>query len=245
MVLLQEPSLVFSVVFQTMFEQPGYPQSWSTSQLGVLFARGLSWWGLEGGAESSFMGNLINRHFRDLKEALVWLFLGAHDWYHGNTIAAPSEPVTSRNACCLHTSPGREKLYLERTLVSLQREDRQWILEQILRRAPEFGVCRYLGANLFNYFVLDPFDFNRPKDVDEADMMFSTILREIRASRSRKVIEFAIVCVITEYGRKKWRRVAYKFTTAEEFYETMLLEGGHENLYVDLKKMQARNKVAA
>jgi hypothetical protein len=228
-----------------MFEQSGHLQSWGTPQLGVLFAHGLSRWGLDGGAESSFMGDLINRHFRDLKEALVWLFLGAHDWYHGKTIARTSEPVTSRNACCLDISPGREKVYLERTLVSLQREDRQWILEQILHRAPEFGVCRYLGATLFNYFVLDPFDFNRPKDVDEADIMFSTILREIRASRSRKVIEFAIVCVITEYGRKKWRQVAYKFTRAKEFYETMLLEGGHENFYVDLKKMQARNKVAA
>jgi hypothetical protein len=244
-VLIQQPSFVFSVVFQTMFEHPGYPQSWSTSQLGVLFAHGLSRWGLEGSAESSFMGDLINRHFRDLKEALVWLFLGAHDWYHGKTIAPPSEPVTSRNACCLNASTSREKLYLERTLISLPREDRQWILEQILRRAPEFGVCRYLGANLFNYFVLDPFDFNRPKDVDEADMMFSTILRESRASRLRKVIEFAIVWVITEYGRKKWRHVAYKFTRSREFYESMLLEGGHENLYVDLKKMQARNKVAA
>ena len=101
------------------------------------------------------------------------------------------------------------------------------------------------GRSVLENFVVDPFDFNRPEDVDEADIMFSTILREIRASRSRKVVEFAIVCAITEYGRKKWRQVAYKFIRAKEFYETMLLEGGHENLYVDLKNMQARNKVAA
>ena len=247
MALLQDPSLAFSVVFQTMFGRTGYPQSWGPSQSGVLFAHGLSWWGLQGGPESSVMGDLINRHFRDTKEALVWLFLGAHDWFDGRkTITPPSEPIISRHDYCAYTSsPCREKLYLESTLVSLQREDRQWILEQILRRAPEFGVCRYLGANLFNYFVLNPFDFNRPEDVDEADIMFSTILREIRTSRVRKVLEFAIVCAITEYTRKKWRQVACKLTRGKEHYETMLLEGGHENLYFDLKKMQARNKVAA
>jgi len=27
-------------------------------------------------------------------------------------------------------------------------------MEEIIQRAPEYGVCKYLGANIFSYFVV-------------------------------------------------------------------------------------------
>jgi len=50
-------------------------------------------------------------------------------------------------------------------------------------RAPEFGVCRFLGAYLFNYFVIGTLDLSCFKDVEEADIMFLTILQGMCGSR--------------------------------------------------------------
>ena len=64
--------------------------------------------------------------------------------------------------CCpIVTYEGREREYIINLLASLSRHDRIWTMKQIIQKAPEFGVCRNLGANIFNYFVL--FDL---KDVD-------------------------------------------------------------------------------
>ena len=60
-------------------------------------------------------------------------------------------------------------------------DDRIWLVQQIVRNAPEFGGCRHLGANLFNYFVIRN--------------------TQICSSRLQLVFEDAISLAITEYKR--------------------------------------------
>jgi len=68
---------------------------------------------------SPFIEPLIDRHFSNRKQALLWLFLGAHDWCHGYTIAPQTPSQKAFNLRCWGNSHAPEKLYLETTLGSL------------------------------------------------------------------------------------------------------------------------------
>ena len=51
--------------------------------------------------------------------------------------------------------------------------------------APEFGVCRDLGANLFNCYVV-------PGTADDINAIFATLIREIARSRMQYLFEHSI-----------------------------------------------------
>jgi hypothetical protein len=67
---------------------------------------------------------------------------------------------------------------------SISREDRIWIVEQLVRRAPEFGVCRDLGANIYNYFIMQ-----NGREDKELNEIFT---KEIASSRVRPLFEYSI-----------------------------------------------------
>jgi hypothetical protein len=187
----QEPVLA-------LFERRDFVEIWTPSELGLLFAHELAWT-----RKAARIESLITRCFPDQRDALVWLFLGAHKGYRGPVIPALFPLQTGKvYSCCTDSSSwfGPETPILGRALGSPEREDRQWILKEILYRAPEFGVCRYLGASLFTYFVIGSFAFNCFNDLEEAEIMFSTILSGIYGSRLQEVFGFAICYAISHYG---------------------------------------------
>lgn len=87
----------------------------------------------------------------NIREALVWLVLGGHGGHHeyeyqGNGIPNHCSEDNDRN------SPNGKNL--QRLISQVTTDDGVWIVENVIRRASEFAVCRYLRANLFTYFVL-------------------------------------------------------------------------------------------
>ena len=64
-------------------------------------------------------------------------------------------------------------------------------MRQIIRKAPEYGVCRSLGGNVFNYFVLH--------DLNKIDAMMCILLEEIIGSPLQYLFEYVINIAIAEY----------------------------------------------
>jgi hypothetical protein len=64
-----------------------------------------------------------------------------------------------------------EEKYLADLISSVSTNDRVRIVQNIVRKAPEFGVCRQLGESVFKYFVL--------RDAEEMYLIASTLLRKI------------------------------------------------------------------
>jgi hypothetical protein len=140
--------------------------------------------------------SFIDQTFKDKREALVWLFLGAHRWFNPK-IPRWEEPEHRHfGSCCSDVGyDGCERDYLVDLVASLSREDRIWIIRHIIRKAPEYGVCRSLGANVFNYFVLH--------DLKEVDVMMCILLEEIIGSPLQYLLEYAISIAIAEYQNTK------------------------------------------
>jgi len=74
----------------------------------------------------------------------------------------------------------------------LSQTDRRWLLREIIRLVPEFGVCRQLGTALMNYFVF----FGRP---EEWDVMLCNLLDENIGTRLQEIFEWSIHHAIHEY----------------------------------------------
>jgi hypothetical protein len=70
-----------------------------------------------------------------------------------------------------------------------------WIVEQIIRRAPEFGVCWDLGASIYNHFIL--------RDPTESAQLDLILTREISTSRLRRLFEYSIGLPKEEITRSK------------------------------------------
>jgi len=68
-------------------------------------------------------------------------------------------------------------------------------MRQIIRKAPEYGVCRNLAANVFNYFVLH--------ELEKADTMMYILLEEIINSPLQYLFEYAITIAILDYQNMK------------------------------------------
>jgi hypothetical protein len=158
-------------------------EMWTPAELGWWFAFGLTQW-------PEVTQRLINTSFKSKSETLIWLFLGAHHWFHTFQLDR-WDSDESNNYCCPTMSHGCEREFIMEYISSVSPEDRIWIVRQIVRRAPEFGVCRELGANLFSYFVVH--------DLTHADIVLSTLLDEICDSRLQYIFEYAISLAITEY----------------------------------------------
>ena len=63
-------------MFKALFELPGWLEMWSESELGWWYALGLWQYG------PACVESYIEQTFKDKRHSLVWLFLGAHQWFH-------------------------------------------------------------------------------------------------------------------------------------------------------------------
>jgi hypothetical protein len=83
----------------------------------------LRWWfsiesleGLEG---------LIDQSFSNKRDALVWLFLGTHQWFHEHTPRQRDSYKKDETKTCCHPHPGyKEWEYVASMIKSVSREDR-------------------------------------------------------------------------------------------------------------------------
>jgi hypothetical protein len=181
--------------FLQLFELPGWKSMWSRHELGRLLALGLSQYG-------NATSVIIDSAFHNSTEALLWLFLGAHTWYHEqfHYIHWDSNTWTTRRdikakyeleVCCTPT-PGLERDYVQSKVESLRPAERIALVQNIIRFAPEFGVCRRLGATLVRYFIIQaPYQERRP--------MLCAMVEEIVTSRLQEVFEWNVHDAILEY----------------------------------------------
>jgi hypothetical protein len=167
-----------SETFMSLFQLPGWMEMWTPAEFGWWFSIGLSQYGLESAVEE-----LIDKTYETKRDALMWLFLGAHDWLHLSYPHCYAEHQT--RGCCRGTPHGREKEYLTPMIESISQDDRVWIVEQLVRRAPEFGVCRDLGVNIYNY------KFIMQKGREDKEV-FGIFAKEIASSRMRPLFEYSI-----------------------------------------------------
>src|SRR5271170_4029728 len=122
----------------------------------------------------------------------MWMFLGAHHWFLEKKSRREEPDHSRRGLCCSGvTYDGYERDYLTELAASISRDDRIWTMRHIIRKAPEYGVCRNLGANVFNYFVLH--------DLNEVDAMICILLEEIIGSPLQYLLEYVISIAIAEY----------------------------------------------
>jgi hypothetical protein len=119
---------------------------WTPAELGWGYAFGLTQW-------PEVTQRFINASFKSKCEALIWLFLGAHHSFHTAQVDRCDSDETD-NFCGITKSHGCERKFIMELISSVSPQDRIWIVQQTVRRAPQFGVCKELGANLFNYFVI-------------------------------------------------------------------------------------------
>lgn len=195
-----------SETFLAVFELSQWKILWSTAELGYWCAIGLSQYGYKE------VGTLIDSSFKNKFDTLIWLFLGAHHWYLGAE-TRPLDLEVDDDSCSSSISENRQEKYIKELIGSISLSDRVWILQQIVRRAPEFGACRYLATNLFNYFVLH--------DLAHVDFMLCTILDEIVCSRLQYIFEYAIgVAIVDYYGSD--RVECLEFNRAREYAPKLL-----------------------
>jgi hypothetical protein len=179
-----DPDTCPSEAFLALFKLPRWKGLWSMAELGYWYAIGLSHYGYEK------VHALIDSTFDDKFDILIWLFLGAHHWYRGAGTRQPDLEAED-DVCCASISEKHEEGYIKELIGSISLSDRVWILQQIVRRAPEFGVCRDLATNLFNYFILH--------DLEHVDFMLCALLDEIVCSRLQYVFEYSIGVAIVDY----------------------------------------------
>ena len=144
-----EQRIMSEETFKALFELPGWLEMWNESELGWWFSHALWQYG------PSCVDSYIKQSFENKRYSLVWLFLGSHKWFNLET--SPEEVIDneiSHDQCCpAVTYDGCDREYLIDLVASTSDHDRIWAMKQIIRRAPEFGICRNLGFNIFNYFV--------------------------------------------------------------------------------------------
>jgi hypothetical protein len=177
--------------FKAVFEMTSWKDMWTDAELGRLIALGLSQYGPAG-----YIGELIEDSFTSKFHTYLWLFLGAHYLFHPWTPRDQTFYARDENkACCIsEDTAGIEKDYLNEAIQSFNVDERVLLVTRAVRMAPEFGVCRDLGANLFNYVVLQGQEH-------EVNAVFDTLVREICSSRMQYLFEHAIGLAIANADR--------------------------------------------
>jgi len=197
--------------FKSFFNLPSWKNLWAPFELGRVFSLGLSQYGPEA------VEGIIDSAFESKRERLLWLFLGAHHWFH----VSPRTEIWSRcdlqetyNLCCSQLPHGLEGEYISGLISQLPVKDRIWLIEQLVRRSGEFGVCKDLGGNIFNYLVI--------RDLKEADFWLCKLLEEIFCSRLQYVFEYAIGMGISEFKRKNEFGFLSNFESSQRHLDRLL-----------------------
>ena len=204
-----KPKTISPSTFHALFELPGWMDLWTPDELGWWFAIGLSQYGLE------CVTSLIDQSFKTKREALLWIFLGTHNWFQGTILQDENPKIPP--ACCRGNHAYREQIDVNGLLESISVADRRWILQQAIRRAPQFGICRNLASYLFIYLVI--------RDFTEADMMLSLLINEISTSPLQYLFEFSISTAI-KYYETQHENILVKFTIASTNRDKLI----HKNL---------------
>lgn len=168
--------------FKWLFQDQRWTRFWNAAELGSWFAQALRLY-----SSNAWLLEIIEKSFETCKDALVWLFLGAHMWYE----TSPAEKDKSKRSCCIEYQffpKGKWSEKAEWCITHLAGElcvgDRKWILEQVIRRSPEFGLCGELGRTLLDFFVL--------AESDSSHMMLEVLYKDISKSRLRYSFETSI-----------------------------------------------------
>ena len=171
--------------FKTLMKSKGFLAMWDKWELGWWYSIGVWQYG------PACVDSVIRQSFQSTRSCLLWLFLGAHHWFREKKRRRPELYHLRQGACCPSGKyDGCEQEYLIDLVASLTKDDRIWTMRQIIRGAPEYGVCRDLGANVFNYFVLHDLEVNA---------MMCILLEEIIVSPLQYLFEYAISIAIAEY----------------------------------------------
>jgi hypothetical protein len=96
----------------------------------------------------------------------------------------------------VHGDTAFEVEYAHNAINCLPLSDIIRTVEQIIRHAPEFGIYRELGGNIFFNFVL-----LSPKGSKNGTVILTTTVREICSSKIQYLFEFAINRAINHYLR--------------------------------------------
>jgi hypothetical protein len=185
---------------------PEWLDLWEKSELGSWCALGVAQWGPER------VESLIKTVFCNRRESLVWLFLGAHGWYD-EYVLDRNDPEIEIGTYCCRPMAGRERQFILDELGSLSQADRIWLIRRIVKLASEYGICRHLGGNIFNYFVCN----NR----EESDVMLSELLEGVIGSRLQYLFEFAISVAI-DSCRKRSGRCDLMFELSRKYAHRLL-----------------------
>ena len=179
--------------FLSFFRLPEWMELWTPDELGWWCSFGLSKYG-------SALQPLVDLSFKNTTESLLWLFLGAHHWLHPRDNSRDSllnSDLEARKhagkwSCCANFPDGLEREPVSWMIKPLSQKTRIGLMEDIVRKAPEFGQCRDLGGNLFNYFVISA-------DSKDIDLMFSVLLQEITDSPMQYLFEHSVGLAISYY----------------------------------------------
>jgi len=181
--------VVSADTFLSFFRLPEWMELWTPDELGWWCSFGLSKY-----------GSALQPPFKNTTESVLWLFLGAYHWLHPRDNSRDSLLNSDREArkhagkrsCCANFRDGLEREAVSRMIKPLSQKTRIRLLEDIVRKAPEFGQCRDLGGNLFNYFVTSA-------DFKYIDLMFSVLLQEITDSPIQHLFEPSVGLAISYY----------------------------------------------
>jgi hypothetical protein len=183
------PLGVLLTTFQNLFDLPDWIEMWDAAELGWWLAYGLSKFG------GDSIGPLIQTLFQNKKQAALWLFLGAHEWMYVPLARLsngdPEAIDRGRTRCCHPKSSGTtmEHHYVKSLVASLSKMERVWVIQQVVRLAPQYGECFDLGGNLYNWFVV--------QNLVESAVMLETLLHEITCSPLQYMFEHSIGLAIS------------------------------------------------
>ena len=213
---------IYVDTFLSLFNTPKWKDMWTFAELGWWYSLGLVKFGSE-------IQPLIDSSFQSTREALLWLFLGAHHWLHDidsdenlfsvlNADLEAKEPYT----CCFrfHFEGRKEQYPVTQMLASQTRDTKVWLLKEIVRMAPEHGQCRDLGGNLFNYFIVPD---EVEAELESRDFLFSVLLQEITDSPMQYLFEHSIGLAISYYlQRNGLKKLSWDLTRSKGYASKLL-----------------------
>jgi hypothetical protein len=218
--------IISSETFLSFFRDDYWKNLWTPDELGWWCAQGLSKYG-------SAVQPLIDSSFTTTRESLLWIFLGAHHWLHPRDNSHDSLVNSDLEAndiysCCQNCPEGLEKEPVTAMMSSLSRKEKILLLEETVRKAPEYGQCRDLSGNLFNYFVL------AADNEEDIDLMFSVLLEQITESPMQYLFEHMIGLAISYYlDENSMQKLPWKLPETKKY--TSKLVRRNRELYIALK----------
>jgi hypothetical protein len=179
--------------FRTMFDNDQWSELWDKSELGAWYAYAMTQWGHDW--LTDLLDKAFGRNGNDF-ETLLWMFLGAHRW--GDEILRDQVELHDGGSncwrCCQKSSSG-ETTFISEKVAGLSSGQKIGLIRGILRRAPEHGVCAYLGAHVLKYIICS--------NMAKFDHLLSIFLYEIIGTKLQYTFELSLSAGIVSYETEK------------------------------------------